>query len=106
MARITYLAAGETIEAEALPLMTLMETALLADVPGILGLCGGICSCATCHVYVEDGGLARLPPPSAEEHDMIAHLAQGRPNSRLGCQVAVTDVLDGLVVRVAEPEPS
>lgn len=107
MARITYIVTeGTAIEAEALPQMTLMETALLADVPGILGLCGGICSCATCHVYIEESWLTRLPQPSAEEQDMIDNLDQARSNSRLGCQVPVTDDLDGLIVYVAEPEPA
>ena len=106
MPRITYIPHdGDPIAADAFPGMTLMEIALTADVPGILGMCGGICSCATCHVYLEEGWLARLPPPAPEERDMIDGLTQARPNSRLGCQVAVSDDLDGLVVRVADPEP-
>ena len=68
----------------------------------LLALCGGCCSCATCHVYVDEAWAARLPEPTAEERDMVEGLDNCRPNSRLGCQVTVTDALDGLVVTVAE----
>lgn len=105
MPRITFIATdGETIEADAMESMTLMEVALLNDVPGIIGMCGGICSCATCHVHLADEWIARLPAPSAEEREMVEALADGDRSSRLGCQVFVTADMDGLTVRVAEPE--
>lgn len=103
MPQITYRpVAGDAIVVDAIADMTLMEVALCNDVPGIVGLCGGICSCATCHVYVDEAWAARLPQPTAEERDMVEGLDNCRPGSRLGCQVTVTDALDGLVVTVAE----
>ena len=105
MPRITFIpAGGAAIEVDAFPQMTLMEAALINDIPGIIGMCGGICSCATCHIYVDDNWQANLPAPSQEEDEMVSALTQSRPGSRLGCQVKVTDAMDGLVVHVAPPE--
>ena len=105
MPKVTYRpASGDPIIVDAFADMTLMEVALCNDVPGIVGLCGGICSCATCHVYVDEEWADRLPAPSGEEQDMVEGLDKRRANSRLGCQVMVTDALDGLVVTVAEAE--
>ena len=105
MPKVTYRpASGDPITVDAFADMTLMEVALCNDVPGIVGLCGGICSCATCHVYVDEEWAARLPAPSREEQDMVEGLDQRRASSRLGCQVMVTDALDGLVVTVAAAE--
>ena len=83
---------------------SIMEAALRANVPGIEAKCRGNCACVTCHVYIDDAWAARLPAPSGEERDMLDGLDNTRPNSRLGCQVTVTDALDGLVVQVAEAE--
>jgi 2Fe-2S ferredoxin len=105
MPKITFLPVnGAPIEIDASPQMTLMELAVINDVPGILGMCGGICSCATCHVFVGPEWQARLPAASGEEQAKIEGLAHRNAESRLGCQVTVTDAMDGLVVRVAEPE--
>ena len=105
MPKVTYRpASGDPITVDAFADMTLMEVALCNDVPGIVGLCGGICSCATCHVYVDEEWAARLPAPSREEQDMVEGLDKRRAGSRLGCQVMVTDALDGLVVTVAAAE--
>ena len=84
--------------------MTLMEVALINSVPGIIGMCGGICSCATCHIHLADEWIARLPAASNEEREMVEVLTQGNRLSRLGCQVSVTDDMDGLIVRVAKSE--
>lgn len=105
MLKLTYLAADEddTVKVDdAMDGMTLMEVALINDVPGIIGLCGGICSCATCLVHVDEDWQGRLPAASEEEQEMLAALDNAKPNSRLGCQVAMTEDLDGLVVTVAE----
>ena len=103
MPQVTYRpVSGDQITVDAFADMTLMEVALCNDIPGIVGLCGGICSCATCHVYIDDAWIDRLPAPSEEERDMIDGLDNGRTNSRLGCQVTVTEALNGLVVSVAE----
>lgn len=105
MSSITYLPIeGAPVRAEIMPDMTLMELALINDVPGILGLCGGICSCATCHVHVSDDWIDRLPAPSVEEREMVEALSHASRGSRLGCQVRVDEAMDGLVVTVAPPE--
>jgi len=67
----------------------------------IEGACGGVMACSTCHLIVDPGDLARLPPPEIEEADML-DLAWGlTPSSRLGCQIVLSDALDGLVVTLA-----
>ncbi len=80
--------------------MTLMEGAQLNMVPSIEGMCGGICSCATCHVYVDPGWEAQLPQASAGEEKMLATAKHRQPNSRLGCQIVVTPALEGLTVHL------
>ena len=103
MIRVTYRAkTGEEYVAEARPGMTVMEAALSAGVPEILGLCGGICSCATCHVHVAPEWAAKLEPAEAEEGAMLEAIDNRAPTSRLGCQVKLDDSLDGLVVNVFE----
>src|SRR5436190_6467739 len=99
MPKITYTdqdGTARTIEAELGA--TVMETAINNDVPGILATCGGSCSCATCHVYVDEGWLGQLPPPSLEESDMLDTAHDLKANSRLSCQIKVTEALDGLQV--------
>jgi len=80
---------------------TVMETAMKNDVPGIIASCGGSCACATCHVYVDEAWLAKTGERSAEEEDMLDTAIDVAPNSRLSCQITVTEELDGLTVRVA-----
>ena len=82
---------------------SVMETAVMNNVRGIDGECGGSCACATCHVYVEEADLARLTPPDEMESEMLDGVAaERRAGSRLGCQIAITAALDGLTVRVPE----
>lgn len=78
---------------------SLMEAARLARVPGILALCGGFCACATCHVYIDEPFLGRLPRPGGREVALLGRVAQRCPNSRLSCQVRVDAGLDGMRVR-------
>jgi len=78
---------------------TVMETAVNNDVPGILATCGGSCSCATCHVYVDEDWFDKLPPPQIDELDMLDTAHDLEPTSRLSCQIVVTEEIDGLVVR-------
>lgn len=78
---------------------TVMEAALRNDIPGIDGECGGACSCATCHVYVEPEWQDATGVPSQMEEDMLDFASDVRPNSRLSCQIKVRPELDGLVVR-------
>ena len=77
-----------------------MEAAIDNDVPGIVAECGGSCSCATCHVYVNPEWAERLPPPDALEDGMLDCVIDRQPNSRLSCQIQVNDSLDGMHVRV------
>jgi len=82
---------------------SLMFGATQGTVPGIVGECGGFCSCATCHVYVEDEWIAKLPAMSEHEDEMLeGTVSERKPGSRLSCQVKVTAELDGLVVHTPE----
>ncbi|GAB2962295.1 2Fe-2S iron-sulfur cluster-binding protein [Amycolatopsis acidiphila] len=81
---------------------SLMSAAVAANVAGIVAECGGSCSCATCHVYVAEEWCDALDEPTPEETDLLEFLESVRPNSRLSCQILLTDELDGLTVRVPE----
>jgi len=84
---------------------SLMEVARASGVDGILGECGGSCACATCHVYVEPAWQAVVGEPDVLEEmtlEGVAHIMQG--NSRLGCQILLSDEMDGLRVAVAPPQ--
>jgi 2Fe-2S ferredoxin len=100
MPKITYIehdGTKRTVEAEVGS--TVMETAMKHDVPGIVAECGGACSCATCHVYVDEAWMEKIGQPSPMEQDMLDFAFEVRPNSRLSCQIKVTDEIDGLVVQ-------
>lgn len=79
---------------------SLMETAIRNGVRGIVAECGGACTCATCHVYVQDEWLGVTGGPSAMEEDMLDFAFDVRNESRLSCQIRIRDELDGLVVNV------
>src|SRR3569832_2930350 len=81
---------------------TVMEAAIRNAIPGIEAECGGACACATCHAYVEETWREKVGPPSPMEEDMLDFGYDVRPNSRLSCQIKVTDELDGLTVRIPE----
>lgn len=84
---------------------TLMMAAVKNGVDGIEAECGGTCTCATCHVYVDERFVDRLPPPGEDELEMLDFVAAERkPNSRLSCQIVVTPQTDGLVVRLPETQ--
>jgi ferredoxin, 2Fe-2S len=82
----------------------LMEIATDNDVEGITGDCGGVCSCSTCHVYIPEEWQERVGPAEGQELDTLEFNDHRRPNSRLGCQIELSDDLDGLVVEVAPSE--
>ena len=82
---------------------TLMEPLRDMD-DGVAAICGGMCSCATCHVYVDPDWLAKLPPPMSDEGDMLGDLTSRQPNSRLSCQIVLNDSLSGLKVTIAPEE--
>jgi ferredoxin, 2Fe-2S len=103
MAKITFVTfGGERIDTQAENGSTVMESAMHAGVPGIDAECGGACACATCHVYVDEEWVATAGEPEAMEEDMLDFAYDVRPNSRLSCQIRVSDELDGLVVHVPE----
>jgi 2Fe-2S ferredoxin len=80
-----------------------MQAATRHGLDGILAECGGNAMCATCHVYVDDNWLTRLPPIGDEEDALLDGTACDRlPNSRLSCQIRITSELDGLVLRLPE----
>lgn len=92
---------GRRRSVEAKTRQTLMRAAVTAGIAGIAADCGGLLSCATCHVIVEPDGFERLAPASADEASMLELTAAPRePTSRLACQIALDDALDGLVVRL------
>ena len=87
---------SKTIEVE--KGLSVMEGAIQNNIPGIDADCGGSMACATCHVYVEEKWLNKLPKAEEAEVDMIDMAFEPKRNSRLSCQIIVTDELDGLVV--------
>jgi 2Fe-2S ferredoxin len=100
MPKITYIehdGSARTVDAELGA--TVMETAIRNNVPGIVAECGGACSCATCHVHVDEAWSEQVGPPSPMEEDMLDFAFDVKPTSRLSCQIKVTEALDGLVVR-------
>ena len=82
-----------------------MQAAQSGGVDGIAADCGGSLTCATCHVMVREPWASLLPPPEADELDMLGFAAvPARPNSRLSCQIQLTDALDGLTVDLPETQ--
>jgi len=79
--------------------MSVMQTALNANIAGIVGECGGSMMCATCHVYVHEPWAAKLPEMTATESEMLTMTAsERRPSSRLSCQIVLSTELDGITV--------
>lgn len=103
MAKITFIEAdGTTHETEGETGATVMETAIRNGVPGIVAECGGSCTCATCHVYVDEAWTGIVGEPSMMEEDMLDFAYEVQDNSRLSCQIKISDAIDGLVVRVPD----
>ena len=101
MPKITYKdekGNSKTIEVE--KGLTVMEGAVQNDIPGIDADCGGGMACATCHVYVKEKWLAKLPAKEDGEEDMLDMAFEPKNNSRLSCQLIVSDELDGLEVNI------
>ncbi|OEO30114.1 2Fe-2S ferredoxin [Devosia insulae DS-56] len=103
MPHITYIESdGTRHETEGEVGSTVMETAIMNGVPGIVAECGGACTCATCHVYVDDAWAETVGGPSMMEEDMLDFAYAVKPTSRLSCQIKVKDAIDGLIVHVPE----
>lgn len=91
---------------EAGPGLSVMEAAARNGVPGIVAECGGHCSCATCHVYVDDGYRDAVGPPGELEEDLLEFgVSERRAGSRLSCQIELDDGLDGLTVEIPAVQP-
>ena len=84
--------------------LSVMEGAVKNNLPGIDADCGGACACATCHVYVDDAWLEKTGVRSAMEESMLDFAEGVEANSRLSCQIKVTDALEGLVVKMPESQ--
>jgi 2Fe-2S ferredoxin len=105
MAKITYIEHdGKEHVTEGANGMTVMEVAIKNSVPGIDADCGGACACATCHVYVRPEWLEKTGKAEQMEEDMLDFAFDVRDNSRLSCQIKVSDEVDGLVIDLPEKQ--
>ena len=95
--------AGESLVVEGHAGASVMETLRELD-NGVEALCGGMCSCATCHSYIDAAWWGRLPPRSPEEDELLSELEFVRDNSRLTCQLRFSEELDGLTLTIAPEE--
>lgn len=95
---------GAEIPIEARTGESVMELIRDAGIDELLAICGGCCSCATCHVYVDEEFLDALPAMTSDEDDLLDGSTHRAPNSRLSCQIQFSDNLDGLRVRIAPEE--
>ena len=101
MPKITYITADEKkFDVDVQNGLTVMEGAVQNDIPGIDADCGGGMACATCHVYVTEDWFDKLPKKEDGEEDMLDMAFEPKKNSRLSCQLIVSDEIDGLVVDI------
>lgn len=84
--------------------LSVMEIIRDAGFDELLALCGGCCSCATCHVHVDSAFADKIPPIGTDENDLLDSSDQRDPTSRLSCQLPFTDALDGLKVKIAKED--
>ena len=106
MPKVTYVAADGSRKEVDVPVgTTVMAAALKNGIDGIVAECGGVCMCSTCHVFVDDSFLGKLPPADDTEEAVLEIAAiERQANSRLSCQIKVTEDLEGLVVRLPEKQ--
>ena len=105
MPKITYIEHNGKQHVVDVPLgSTVMRGAVDNGIPGIDGDCGGLCACATCHVFVDPTWLATAGKRNDTEESMLSFAAETADNSRLGCQIEITAALDGLIVRMPESQ--
>ena len=95
---------GEEKVIEFIPSMTLMQTICDGGIGELAALCGGVCSCATCHVYISDECANDFPPMSEDEDALLDGVPHRKSNSRLSCQLHLTPEHNGLRVTIAEDE--
>lgn len=94
---------GKEHDVEARTGVKVMETLRELDY-GISAICGGMCSCATCHIYIDPAWVSRLPAPMSDERELLTELAHHKETSRLSCQIDMTEALAGLRVTIAPDE--
>ena len=105
MAKITYIENnGTSHTVDVAEGLTVMEGAVQNNIPGIDADCGGGMACATCHVYVKDEWLNKISPKSEGEDDMLDQAFEPKTNSRLSCQIEVSDNIDGLEVNLPKKQ--
>ncbi len=105
MPKVNFIAHDGSVRTVTAPAgVSVMEAAIDNGVAGIVAECGGACSCATCHVYVDPEWADRLRPADDQEAGMLDCALDRREHSRLSCQIELTDALDGLVVHVPEAQ--
>jgi len=105
MPRIIFITPdGERHEVEAENGYSVMEAAINNNIDGIVAECGGACACATCHSYIDEAWLDKMPPMDDMEDSMLDAAYDRRETSRLTCQLEIRDEWDGLIVHVAENE--
>jgi len=105
MPAVTYISHDGTINEIEVPTgNSVMQGAVNNMINGIIAECGGSCSCATCHCYLDEAWVDKVPPASEMEKDMLECVLESQDNSRLSCQINVTDELNGLVVKLPESQ--
>lgn len=106
MPTVTYVHPDGSEDVLDVPVGTsVMQAAIANGIDGIVAECGGSMMCATCHVYVDESRLDRMPPMSSIENDMLDCTRSERlPNSRLSCQLVATPEFDGLIVRLPDTQ--
>ena len=103
MPHVTYVQPDGSRETLELKIgQSVMDASVRAGLPGIVAECGGSCSCATCHVYVEEEWLDKIEPATPDEIDLLGFVVGPQANSRLSCQIIMTPELDGIVVHTPE----
>ena len=105
MPKVVYITGdGERHEVEVENGYSVMEGAINNNIDGIVAECGGACACATCHAYIDDAWLGKLAEMDDMEDSMLDAAYERKDNSRLTCQIEMSDDLDGLIVHIADNE--
>ena len=101
MPRVTYINSDGDVQTVQVAVgFSVMDGAIDNGIDGIIGQCGGGCTCLTCHCYVQEPWRAGLPDPHPDERDLLEYALDRRSDSRLACQIKMTEALDGIVVRL------